>query len=127
MYFRDEEDYAPLATPTDAMREYAQNVGAERPDEAWISTGYDVWMPNPYYTGAPQPHPESREAEELAMNEYRTRLMEEGKECKECGAVGDFADGICLRCDIYIRREEARAANENAHMCDVMMSDDLPF
>jgi hypothetical protein len=47
-----------LATPADAMREYAENVGREHKDRAWILTDYDVWVRNPFYTGPDQPHPE---------------------------------------------------------------------
>ena len=50
-----------LATYSDAMREYAMNVGAEQADRAWILTDYDVWVANPHYRGAPQPHPEDYE------------------------------------------------------------------
>lgn len=47
-----------LATYADSMREYAANVGYDNPNQAWILTPFDVWMPNPYYKGEPQPHPE---------------------------------------------------------------------
>ena len=47
-----------LATPRDAMREYATNVGAEHPEREWILTGYDVWVANPFFNGVPGPHPE---------------------------------------------------------------------
>jgi len=40
------------------VREYARNVGAERPDSAWILTDYDSWERNPWYQGPPQRHPE---------------------------------------------------------------------
>ncbi len=53
-----DEATRPLATQTDACREYAANVGALRPDQAWILTDYDTWEPNPYYTGPPARHPE---------------------------------------------------------------------
>ena len=60
---REEE----LATPRDAMREFAAAVGGERPDQAWILTDYDVWIENPHYRGPAVPHPESEEAlEELS-------------------------------------------------------------
>ncbi len=36
--------------------------GAENPQKAWVLTGFDVWEPNPYYNGPPQPHPEDDEA-----------------------------------------------------------------
>jgi hypothetical protein len=51
-----------LATAGDAMREYAHTVGAERTDRAWICTNYDTWIPNPYYDGPEEPHPEDDEA-----------------------------------------------------------------
>lgn len=40
-----------FATPTDACREYARNVGSDRPDRPWILTNYDTWERNPYYRG----------------------------------------------------------------------------
>jgi hypothetical protein len=56
MFYDHEEDR--LATPTEACREYARNVGAEQPDRAWILTDYDTWERNPFYHGPPAPHPE---------------------------------------------------------------------
>jgi hypothetical protein len=56
------EDADTLATESDAMREYAYTVGAVRCDLAWICTNYDTWVPNPYYDGPEQPHPEDDEA-----------------------------------------------------------------
>lgn len=41
-----------VATPAEACREYARNVGAEFPEKPWILTDYDTWEKNPYYTGA---------------------------------------------------------------------------
>lgn len=54
-YGRDEDR---LATPGEAMREYAEIVGGENADCAWLLTDYDVWVKNPHYRGPPQPHPE---------------------------------------------------------------------
>lgn len=51
-----EEDI--IATPSDACREYARNVGAEHPDLEWILSPYDSWERNPFYTGKPGPYPE---------------------------------------------------------------------
>jgi len=48
----------PLATISEACREYAANVGADRPDVAWIITDWDSWEPNPFYSGPLMPHPE---------------------------------------------------------------------
>jgi len=59
MYLTDpnqEEDR--MATPTEACRELARNMGVERPNQAWILTDFDTWEPNPYYSGPPAPHPE---------------------------------------------------------------------
>lgn len=41
-----------------ADREYAENVGRERPECAWILSDRDVWYRNPFYKGPPMPHPE---------------------------------------------------------------------
>lgn len=56
--FYHDDDHTELATPTEACREYARNVGAERPEDAWILTDWDTWEPNPYYHGPAVPHPE---------------------------------------------------------------------
>ena len=55
----DYYEHDELATPHDAMLEYASEVGYERPDSAWILTPYDVWVANPFYSGPEVPHPES--------------------------------------------------------------------
>jgi len=47
-----------LATEDDACREYACNVGRERPEQAWILTDYDTWQANPFYAGPAVRHPE---------------------------------------------------------------------
>jgi len=36
----------------------ARELGANRPDLAWVLTDRDVWHANPFYEGPPQPHPE---------------------------------------------------------------------
>ena len=53
-----EEAHTPLATPTDACKEYARNVGVDHLDRAWILTDYDTWEKNPFYVGPPVRHPE---------------------------------------------------------------------
>jgi hypothetical protein len=52
------DDDTHLATPAEADREYADNVGRMRPDVAWILSDRDVWYRNPCYSGPPVPHPE---------------------------------------------------------------------
>lgn len=47
-----------LATMSDAVREYAENVGQENADRQWILSPYDSWERNPFYRGPAQPHPE---------------------------------------------------------------------
>lgn len=56
-YFANYDDDR-LATPDEACREFAANVGEDRPTQAWILTDYDTWERNPHYRGEPQPHPE---------------------------------------------------------------------
>lgn len=48
----------PVATESDAIREFAFNVGRDQPDREWISTPYDTWERNPFFTGRPGRHPE---------------------------------------------------------------------
>lgn len=57
-YLDDDDRYDRPATLAEADREYAYNVGAERRDVAWVLSDRDVWYPNPYYRGPPEPHPE---------------------------------------------------------------------
>jgi hypothetical protein len=54
----DDDRWGHLATPSEAAREYAWNVGADNPHRAWILTDYDSWESNPFYHGEPVPHPE---------------------------------------------------------------------
>lgn len=56
--FRLEDEIGQLATPADAVREYADNAGMDRPDQEWLLHDWDVWVRNPHYTGKPGPHPE---------------------------------------------------------------------
>lgn len=51
--------YEHAATYSEAMAEYASNAGMSRPERAWILTPWDVWMPNPHYSGPTVLHPES--------------------------------------------------------------------
>lgn len=55
---RYEEHDDQLATPDDAVQEYARNVGAENPGRCWLITSYDSWVRNPFYTGPETRHPE---------------------------------------------------------------------
>lgn len=60
MYEPHPDDLTPLATPRDAMREWAENVGylEQHRGSAWLLHDWDVWVPNPHYRGPRQPHPE---------------------------------------------------------------------
>jgi len=63
-----EEDH--LATPAEAVAEYARNIGGEYPDRAWLLHDWDVWVANPHYVGPPVMHPEmAMYEEERAMHE----------------------------------------------------------
>ena len=46
------------ATTAEADREYADNVGAANPEQAWVLSDRDVWYANPAYHGPAVPHPE---------------------------------------------------------------------
>ena len=66
----DSEDH--VATPSEAMREYARNVGQDQTDTAWILTDYDTWEPNPFYVGPAcgRIHPDdwNEEIDDLHLN-----------------------------------------------------------
>jgi len=71
-----------LATEAEADREYARNVGAMRPNDAWILSDRDVWYQNPSYSGPPVPHPESDD------------WMRLGGDCTPYGSVAMTAERI---------------------------------
>lgn len=59
MHFQHPDDESSgLATEAEADREYARNIGAQRPEQAWILSDRDVWYRNPAYQGPAVPHPE---------------------------------------------------------------------
>jgi len=47
-----------VATPSEAMKEYAFNFGMDNRERAWICTPFDTWERNPFYNGPAMPHPE---------------------------------------------------------------------
>jgi hypothetical protein len=58
----------------EAHNEMVQLFGAEKPDQEWILTDFDVWAKNPYYTGKPGPHPEDEHPDPA---DYYEQEMEE--------------------------------------------------
>ena len=54
----EEREFGGLASPDDAVREYGLNAGRDNPSIAWIVTPWDVLVANPFYRGAPVPHPD---------------------------------------------------------------------
>jgi hypothetical protein len=76
-----EEDH--LATPSEAVAEYARNIGGEYPDRAWLLHDFDVWVANPHYAGPPVPHPESDEAMEPWDTDGDTSKWNENGEASE--------------------------------------------
>jgi hypothetical protein len=61
----------------EAHQEMIQVFGSEKPEQEWILTDFDVWAKNPYYTGAPGPHPEDDHGHEAADYYDQGREMEE--------------------------------------------------
>ena len=53
------------ARPSEAMAEYARNIGGDEhhKNSQWILTDFDVWERNPHYSGPPQRHPEEYDPE----------------------------------------------------------------
>jgi hypothetical protein len=105
------DEHDEMATPTEAMREFARNYGADHPDRAWVLTDFDVWMPNPHYQGPPVPHPESYEAEHglpmpapAPVVDTRPNACKDDScdacHCPRCGGhkVDWYAVGLCSEC-----------------------------
>lgn len=105
------EERDEMATPTEACREYARNVGADRPESPFILTNYDTWEPNSYFTG-PRCHQLINPESEYAGEEY------------EAHAACDR--GYCLaawkgpRHDPYLAGRGLLTAHQ-------FVTDDLPF
>jgi hypothetical protein len=59
--YEDERDH--LATPQEAVAEWARNIGGDGDNatKAWLLHDWDVWVQNPHYAGPAVPHPESDE------------------------------------------------------------------
>lgn len=70
------EEFGQVATMQDAVREWVLVVGADRPDQAWVLHDYDVWVKNPYYHGAPVPHPEDDPRDDFVPDVSEARLLE---------------------------------------------------
>ena len=67
--FDDTERNDELATDADWDRLDAQQRSEENPDKEYVLTDRDVWHRNPFYTGAPGPHPDDYEQETDDANE----------------------------------------------------------
>jgi hypothetical protein len=63
MVHPDDEGFT-YSTDAEWDRQGAYEMGAARPDLAWIASDRDAWYPNPFYVGPPVPHPESYDGED---------------------------------------------------------------
>lgn len=70
--FDDDADFT-YSSEAEIDRADAYDIGAAHPERAWISSGRDVWYPNPYYRGLPVPHPEDDYAWDQAEMEREAR------------------------------------------------------
>jgi hypothetical protein len=79
MYHEDEDR---CATPAEACREYAHNVGQDNHDWAWILTDWDTWERNPFFNG-PACHlledPEGRDELFMVLHQDCTREVCRGE------------------------------------------------
>ena len=55
---RQHDEFYGVASFSDALREFAYNIGDCYPDRCWLLNDYDVWVRNPHYRGPELPHPE---------------------------------------------------------------------
>jgi hypothetical protein len=104
------EDYEDrVATPTEAVREWARNVGwyPRYKDSQWILSDYDTWERNPHYNGPDQGHPED-------CCDYADDHSEESfEEFWGNGANSDYIDN--------------RAYSPNYPIADGPLDSDIPF
>jgi hypothetical protein len=109
----------PQATESDAVREWTYNVGADRPDQAWLCSNYDTWEKNPHYVGPEEPHPEDDEAwEDIAA--WRA-----ARAAKAAETAADIAAKIAaLNAETL---EERYARFTTVHEALAADGDDIPF
>jgi hypothetical protein len=58
----------------------AEEIGCHHQDRPWILTGYDVWMPNPFYKGPAIPHPEEDYPDGDCEEEYTEETVYSSQE-----------------------------------------------
>lgn len=68
--------------------------GTENPEQAWVLSDRDVWHRNPFYTGAPVPHPEDDEARYGDFQD--TAPAVDFVRCPGCGILGHPEDVPCF-------------------------------
>jgi hypothetical protein len=140
-----EANLAPAATMAEADSEYARNVGAERPEQAWILSDRDVWYANPAYTGPKVPHPEDYEPEydgedepaeaaplitatcSACDGEGRTKPDHEGmtRFCPDCGGKGQVT--FREQPNPFAAPATPRAPTAAIASCDADDDMDIPF
>ena len=86
-----EDDYAPVATMSDAVNEWVWNVGHYPRFIAhqWLNHDYDVWVRNPHYTGPDQGHPEDdyHTPEQVAAMDFAERCADDTRDADYWGAA----------------------------------------
>lgn len=89
MYREDDR----LATPSEACREWAWNVGQEPryADQQWLLTDYDTWERNPHYHGPAQEHPYDAEARAEAEMEESQSGFEDFEYRERCKLSAQLA------------------------------------
>lgn len=69
--------YDHVATNSEALAEFADNVGMDHPNQEWLLSSWDTWERNPHYHGEPGPHPES--------DDFYDEVSEEGEPDSDSG------------------------------------------
>ena len=91
MFGYHEEDMAPVATMSEAVDEWARNVGhySRFIGHQWLNHDYDVWVRNPHYTGPDQGHPEDDDCtpEQAAAVEFAQRCADDTRDVDYWGRL----------------------------------------
>jgi hypothetical protein len=82
-----------VATASEAVDEWRFNVGYDdrNIDKAWLLHDRDVWVKNPFYVGAPQPHPEDEQFDEEFLNKLAAARAREDAERADDQKIDDLA------------------------------------
>lgn len=86
-----DDKFTNYGTEQDRVDQYTSIYGAERPQDAWISSPYDTWEKNPYYIGEdnpPHPYDDEDETQYCQVCAGTGEGQHDGTRCFSCRGSG---------------------------------------